>query len=349
MQPYSDSTSSRPSYLSLVDIALSDRKDLLSALDAACKENPSLGRIEYVNKFQKALAEGISTESFLADPSLVYWLPLVLAERTDEHDTRLVILAQQLRSIEHRVRLNWYAFVYPMVLLSLVLMVLVTLSVTVIPTFIKMFREFGLKLPAPTIMVFGFANFVSGYPFQFALVILLFLVAALLCIRFSRLLIQYLETVKVVGLFTAGSKSNLAAMARFTDTLSAAIRVGFPPEDAIEVAGIASGRFQYRLRAAQLAQELRNGVEVPRGSRVAHNFPSIVLTAASVGAQGQPNIRTLDHVAALYRAGSNSPSSWIQQAFAPLVIMSLGGLVGFIIIALFMPLVSVITSLSGSR
>jgi len=348
MQSNSGSLSSRPSYLNSIDIALKDRKDLLSALDAVCKENPSLARLESVKKFQRALVEGADAESFLADPQLVCWLSLIVAEQTDESDSRLTVLAEQLKSIERRSRLNWFAFVYPLVLSLILIAVLVLLSVTLVPTFSKMFREFELKLPAPTLMVFRFARFITNQPYQFITAVLLSLIAAVVCVRLSGRLLQVLEMVKPIGFLTAGSKSNRAAMARFADTFSAAIRIGMPKEDAMDVAGIASQRFQYRLRASQLARELRNGESILQGSRVAHVFPPMLLSAAKVGTNGQPNLRVLEQVAALYRSRSSSSQSWLDQGLAPLFMVALGGLVGFIAIALFMPLISLVTSLSGA-
>ena len=348
MQSDSGSLSSRPSYLSAIDIALKDRKDLLSALDAVCKENPSLERLDSVKKFQRALGEGVDAESFLADPQLVCWLSLIVAEQTDKGDSRLTILAEQLKSIDGRARWNWFAFVYPLILTLILIAVLVLLSLTVVPTFSKMFGEFQLKLPAPTILVFGFASFVTNHPYQFVTAILFSLIAAVVCVRLSGRLLQILETVKPIGFFTAGSKSNRAAMARFADTFSAAIRIGMPKEDAIDVAGIASHRFQYRLRASQLARELRNGENVLQGSRVAHVFPPMLLSAAKVGTNDQPNFRVLEQVAALYRSRSSSSQSWLDQGLGPLFMVALGGLVGFIVIALFMPLISLVTSLSGA-
>ncbi len=348
MQSDSGSLSSRPSYLSAIDIALKDRKDLLSALDAVCKENPSLARLDSVKKFQRALGEGVDAESFLADPQLVCWLSLIVAEQTDKGDSRLTILAEQLKSIDGRARWNWFAFVYPLILTLILIAVLVLLSLTVVPTFSKMFGEFQLKLPAPTILVFRFASFVTNHPYQFVTAILFSLIAAVVCVRLSGRLLQILETVKPIGFFTAGSKSNRAAMARFADTFSAAIRIGMPKEDAIDVAGIASHRFQYRLRASQLARELRNGENVLQGSRVAHVFPPMLLSAAKVGTNDQPNFRVLEQVAALYRSRSSSSQSWLDQGLGPLFMVALGRLVGFIVIALFMPLISLVTSLSGA-
>lgn len=348
MQSESGSLSSRPSYLGSIDIALKDRKDLLSALHAVCKENPSLARLDSVKKLQRALGEGVDAESFLADPQLVCWLSLIVAEQTDKGDSRLTILAEQLKSIDGRARWNWFAFVYPLILTLILIAVLVLLSLTVVPTFSEMFREFQLKLPAPTILVFSFASFVTNHPYQFVTAILFSLIAAVVCARLSGRLLQILETVKPIGFFTAGSKSNRAAMARFADTFSAAIRIGMPKEDAIDVAGIASHRFQYRLRASQLARELRNGENVLQGSRVAHVFPPMLLSAGKVGTNGQPNLQVLEQVAALYRSRCSSSQSWLDQGLGPLFMVALGGLVGFIVIALFMPVISLVTSLSGA-
>jgi type II secretory pathway component PulF len=121
-----------------------------------------------------------------------------------------------------------------------------------------------------------------------------------------------------------------------------------PKEDAMDVAGIASHRFQYRLRASQLARELRTGEDVLQGSRVAHVFPPMLLSAAKVGTNDQPNFRVLEQVAALYRSRSSSSQSWLDQGLGLLFVVALGGLVGFMVIALFMPLVSLVTSLSGA-
>ena len=351
MQYNTSSNYTRPTYLVRLDAALKDRADLVSAIDAACQELPAVAKSKGVQSFLRALTQNPTSESFLADPSLASWLPVLISERTEisgDQDSRLVRLAEHLYVEEDRTRANWFASLYPLIVLALLLFVLVLLSVSVVPVFSKMFNEFQLKLPAPTLLVFSISRFITQMPLMFCFVLFLLVGLIVGLTKWTHRLVEWCELDRSVGWLTAGSSRNLASMSRFIDSLRTALELEAPLADAFEIAGVASNRRQFRVRAAQLANEIRYSDGKPFQSHVAHVFPPILLHAVHAGEGGSPSFSLLRQLAENYRSRSKQESAWVANGFGPIAIIGIGLLVGFTIIALFMPLITLVTALSGS-
>jgi type IV pilus assembly protein PilC len=158
--------------------------------------------------------------------------------------------------------------------------------------------------------------------------------------------IQYVQLSGACGNFFAGSTSNVVAMSRFAATLAELLSIGTPIPEALKVAGIASQRVHFRVRSEQLAQEFNSTKSPSVRSAVAHNFPSTLLYALSAGGDGGPSIPLLRQLAAIYSDRSRNRSQLSSSFNSSIMVAIVGALVGFVVVSLFMPLISLITSLS---
>lgn len=341
------STSLRPNHLRLIDEALERRHGLISLLEAAEQEFAWIGSSSSFRHVTAALKRDVTAEEILNDGVLAAWLPVLMADSkasgiASQYEQLLKMMSQE----SVRRRSHWQSLAYPFLLLFFVFAILVMMSIWIIPTFSKMFREFELTLPAPTRIVFAISGFINEYPMFLAGAVCVVLGSAWLLTGVFRRSIQFVQLSGVCGRFFAGSTSNVVAMSRFAATLSELLSIGTPIPEALKAAGIASQRVHFRVRSEQLAQEFASSKNPAVRSAVAHNFPSTLLYALSAGTDGGPSIPLLRQLAAIYGDRSRNRSQLSSGFNSSIMVAVIGALVGFVIVALFMPLFSLITALS---
>lgn len=286
---------------------------------------------------------------WLQDSTLSATLPLVLRASESPQSLEFLepwyrLLVQARRGIGAELR----RFLYPFVLLVLTLALFFFMATVVVPVFQGMFSDFGLRLPGPTSALFALAHFAIRTPW---------LVIALALSGFAALpwlrplwsgVLDRLEFLPFVSYFRSGSRRGLLAMARWSGTLGELLAIDVPESQAILTAGIASGHQYLRVRSelmAMNAQKKPDALWVSRPESAA--FSAVAIQAMDLRREGKnvtPLFRELaDSYSIRYCQRMNRSMGWM----GPVFILLIGGLVLFMIFALFLPLTSLIVSLSG--
>lgn len=324
---------------------LARRGEWEQALNAACSELPhGSTRRELLELTQQLTSSQVDRplSELLQQPSIIELLPLL-----EESDNRLggreplhqwlggMLKKQQLRT-QYRKRLT-----YPAVLLGLTLLILSGFAYFLIPLFRQMFDEFGLRLPAPTSLVFWLAEQATTYlPRTLAVVFCLMLIIIPL-VRYWR---SRSLSNRLFGRLVAGTSSNLMAMASLANTLSHMLRLGAPLNAALHIAGIASRSFFYKRAAIELANQIEQSASVTKlSSRV---LPPLFLYALHAESGGSPSLPILQSLAQIYSDRAQSRVDLLTTMLPTLALLFIGFGVGFVVISLFMPLVSLITALA---
>ena len=335
----------QPDYERRIDEVLREPSELIKLLEALADEPASAGLRKQLNYLLGHLRKGVTAQQFLRDERLCNWLPIVMSgERSAAMEARYSQWLTQILEERTRRRSLIATFSYPLLLLSFALLVLIPICIFIVPTFQKMFVEFGLTLPAPTRFLFSVANLVNYRPHYLMLGLTLLIALIGLCIFawVSRAL-----TTRWFGWIIAGNSLSLVAMSRFASVLAELLELGAPLSEAMLLAGRASRHAYYRQAALQLATQLADPNFSWQASPVAHNFPMTLLHALRAGEGNRasvPLIRELSHVYSDRVSARMSRRSGISS---PLMVMAVGMVVGLVVISLFMPLVQMVTSLSG--
>jgi type II secretory pathway component PulF len=336
----------RPEYLQSIDRALSHRNEVIALLDAMQQELPSVVRTHHTKNIARRLEGELTAEQLLEDEALASWLPaLIQMHRVDSTlgESRWDALYHMLRLESTRKRSLTLVSIYPLAILLAALSILLLLSTTILPTFQKMFDEFGLRTAWPTRVLFALANAMNHTP-VLSIVIALTLTAAFYgVIRGMRWVLERLQLSWSIGSLMAGSTGNLEAMSRFMDVLANLLQIRTPIPDALKIAGVASQRWHLKIQSQQLAAEWSSIDSHPVRSRVAHNFPPLLAHALKDDAPCIPLIRALARV---YRQRAASRVDSATHWISPIAIFFVGMVVGFTVIAIMMPLVSLVSSLT---
>lgn len=341
-------TMERPEFYQRIDAALARRTKLANAIEAFADESKSRQIGKDVRELLVALRGDATTEQFVREGSKAVWLPLVLrgfaADGANEDFKQIL---SDVTFAEENRRSQWRTFAYPLVIFGSGILVFVFLSITVLPTFEKMFREFELKLPFATRSVIAMSHPIREQPLLTCFWILAVLVVAWGLRRLFHWILRQTESNWFLGSLTTGSTGNVKAMARFTSTLAELLNIGAPLQEAILIAGRSSQSTQFRHASTVISRDIGTSDKFSYDSAVAHNFPSLVVQALESGPNGGPSIALLRHVSAIYFNRVRLRFSWSEGFLAPLSIVGIGLCIGYVVIALFMPLISLVTSLSG--
>ena len=217
---------------------------------------------------------------------------------------------------------------------------------TVIPVFQKMFGEFQLKLPWFTNIVLAASSFINARPFFFCALLLVVALAAWSMNRIFSLSMRAAEASWLLGSLVSGNSESVKAMGRFTSTVAELLCIGAPLKEAIVIAGRASQNLRFRNVSATMSREMGAEEKFKKDSVVAHNFPSLVVHAFQAAPNGSPSIELLRHLSTIYFDRVRQRYSWSTGMMGSLSILGVGVCVGMVVVALFFPLLSLITSLN---
>ncbi len=326
-----------------IDQALAHRSELIPALKAIAEELPEPHASRELRQLVHELESNPTAEEFVARPSTASWLPVIV--RGAASQSTAVRYSQLLddagREYENRKSLR-NLLAYPLFLAVFGGVVLLFLLLLVVPIFDKMFSEFGLSLPAPTAFLFWLYRQLTQ---QLPRTVFALLAALLVILFVVRVWLHFALSTSLLGMFTAGNSANVTAMSRFTGTLAEMLSIDAPLPEALRIAGRTCKHRHFRSKAEQLADHLQfEGLPIQQ-SPVVHNFPSLMIHALSFEPQ-KPNVPLLRELSRIYSERARTRVSWTTSLIGPVSLIAIGFLVGFVIIALFMPLVSMVTSLA---
>ncbi|MFW6050350.1 MAG: type II secretion system F family protein [Myxococcota bacterium] len=251
------------------------------------------------------------------------------------------ILQRLATYIEKRVKLKRQvrsAMVYPTGVLVVAIGVVTLMMTWVIPSFQEMFKDFGGEdqLPALTQFVIGLSEgFVSMGPFLFG-----GLVALVAGITYSyrtkrgkRFWHTLLLTTPVLG-----PVMRKIAVARFTRTLGTLLASGVPILDAMNIVSRSAGNVVVEGAVNDTADRIREGRTMAEPLLETKVFPPMVVQMIGVGEQTGALDQMLNKIADFYEDEVDSAVAGLTSLLEPLMMVVIGGIVGFILIAMYMPI-----------
>ena len=256
----------------------------------------------------------------------------------DEVLVRVADLFEQEASLRARVK---SAMTYPIAMGALVLLVLVAMMVFVVPTFEKMFADMGSKLPLPTQILVSISNVVSGWP---GLIILAVVVLGAIAFK------QWIAT-ESGRLIWDGMKLRIpivkmlvrkTAIARFTRTFGTLVAAGVPILSALDIVAETSGNEVVSRAIKKARSAVKEGETIAKPLGESPVFPSMVVQMIAVGEETGALDQMLSKVADFYDEEVSTAVDSLTSLIEPLMMATLGGVVGMIVVALYMPMFQVV-------
>lgn len=238
------------------------------------------------------------------------------------------------------------AMTYPTLIMCFAIMVVVGLMTFVLPNFLKLFKDLGIKdLPGPTAVLKVSSDFLLArwYFMVFVPVILFFAIKAFARTKIGCRLIDRVKLKAPVF----GPLNHKVALSRFARTLSTLLSSGVGILSAMEtVAGTVSNEIISDALLEARAR-IREGDKIGDPLAKSKLFPPMVVQMISIGEESGAIDPMLSKVADFYDDEVDAALASLTSAIEPVLIVGLGGVVGFIVVAMFLPLVAIIQNLSG--
>ncbi|TWT76677.1 type IV pilin biogenesis protein [Planctomycetes bacterium CA13] len=320
------------------------RETLVPALSALAAEMPPSKSRSELSQLTKHIASGVSTRELLIDPKTVVWLaPIATAIGCGEEPMQL---SDAIRHIAEETQLRnerRRAWSYPIFVILVAFLIFMALSVLVVPNFQQMFEEFDLMLPFPTQVLFELSSSITHRPIATGLGII---IAATVAYGTVRLWTHLAISSRMFGSLAVGNSASLRAMAIMTAQLADLLELGTNTDEAFWFAGDQCNHRHYRNIAHKIAGHLQNCPTPISESPWARQLPGNLIYAVTAGDDGKPNVPLLRALSAMYRERLTHRSGWLGGAASYIATFVIAILVFFVVIALYMPLIDLITGLS---
>ncbi len=321
---------------------------LVQCLDILGKQEPHKGFSEVILQVRTDVESGAAlADAMKKHPrsfDALYSNMIAAGEAGGILDTILKRLAVY---IEKNVKLKGQvksAMIYPIAVIIIAAVVVAAILWKVIPTFAQLFAGLGAQLPFPTRVVIMLSNNLVAYgPF-----ILMGLGAV------GYLLKRYYETTSgryvidaiVLKMPILGMIMRKIAVARFCRTLSTLLSSGVPILDGLDITARTAGNAVIEEAIQKTRTSIERGETISAPLRETNVFPSMVVQMINVGETTGALDAMLEKIADFYEEEVDTAVAGLLTLMEPIMIAVLGGVVGGIVIAMYMPIFDLISKMT---
>ncbi len=251
---------------------------------------------------------------------------------------RLAAYIEKAMQLKRRVK---SALIYPSVIMTVAISVVIFLLLFVIPTFKSMFEGFGASLPLPTQIVLEASRITRTYWYIFAGV----LAGAVLGLRFyyktpnGRKVIDAL----LLKLPVIGELIRKVAVAKFTRTLGTLISSGVAILDGLEITARTAGNKIVEEAVMRTRASIAEGKTIAEPLKASGVFPPMVVSMIAVGEQTGALDAMLSKIADFYDDEVDVAVSNLTSLLEPMLMVFLGIVIGGVVIAMYLPIFKLIT------
>jgi len=255
-------------------------------------------------------------------------------------DTILLRLATFMEKNDALVRKVKGAMIYPTVILSVAGICIVVLLLFVIPIFQKMFAEAGGVLPLPTQIVVGASNFVKGYWWALfgGVAGIVFAIKRYYATSTGKLNLDKLMLMAPV----LGDVIRKSAVSRFTRTLGTLIASGVSILDGLEITAKTAGNRVIHDAVMESRSSIAGGETIAAPLQKSKVFPPMVISMIAVGEQTGGLDEMLTKIADFYDEEVDAAVGNLLALMEPVMIVVLGVIVGGMVVAMYLPIFSMI-------
>jgi len=236
------------------------------------------------------------------------------------------------------------ALIYPAVIIMAMLGIGFLMLIMVVPQLAKTFDELGAELPPTTKVIIFIGTFLANYWYLLPLIILVLviLLRRILKTKSGKRIFDTL-TLKIPIVSSLIKKTNSASMVR---TLSSLITAGVPIVRSLEIISGAMGNIFYKEAIIDATERVRKGSKLSEVLMKYENiFSSLVIQMIAVGEETGQTSDILGNLADFYEEEVTNSAKNLTSAIEPIIMLIIGGAVGFFAISMIQPMYGMLGSL----
>jgi type IV pilus assembly protein PilC len=236
------------------------------------------------------------------------------------------------------------AMAYPIVVMSFAFLVLIGMIAFIVPVFIGVFKDFGGELPAITKFTVALSNAVTGR-WYILIALAVGIVVGFRKWKTSTWGRRQWDQLRLRIPAKIGDTVQKIALARWSRTFSALYGAGVPIMQAIEVTGQTAGNTVVNDAMEAVIESVKSGGSIAGPLRDAPVFPPMVAQMIAIGEETGNLDTMLSKVADFYEDQVAAAIKALTSILEPVMIVIVGAIVGFIVIAMYMPMFKVYDSI----
>ncbi|MBI5026489.1 MAG: type II secretion system F family protein [Nitrospirae bacterium] len=234
------------------------------------------------------------------------------------------------------------AMIYPSVIVAVAIIVIIIIMVAVVPVFAKMFAQLGGILPLPTRIIIGMSKFLGGIGGLIILGAIIAFVIALIQFRRTQQGKKVIDSI-LMKLPIFGILIKKVAVAKFTRTLGTLISSGVPILDGLEITAKTAGNKVIEGAVLAVRKGVSEGKTLAEPLTAAKVFPPMVTQMIAVGESTGALDNMLSKIADFYDDEVDNAVANLTAMLEPMIMVFLGATIGFIVVAMYLPIFKLIT------
>lgn len=263
--------------------------------------------------------------------------------RLDTAFERCVVILEKEIALSGKIR---GAMGYPIFLMVLTLFLMIVMNVVVLPNFAAVFNQFGAKLPALTIAVMSFSNFITNSWYLILLVLFAFVFTFIILKKKSQRFSTAMDRLllKIPGI---GQLLRQSYIARFCRIMSSLVEAGVDIVRALEISrDVIPNRF-FKQQLTQVVADVKVGSSINASVAKFSIFDSLLVSMIQVGEESGMLFETLDKMASLYEEQTDEATKKFTAALEPAMTIIIAVVVGTVVISIVMPMFGMYSVVSG--
>jgi type IV pilus assembly protein PilC len=247
---------------------------------------------------------------------------------------RIATYKEKILAIKSKIK---SALFYPVSVITVAIVVMWIIMVWVIPSFKKVFANFGAALPAPTLIVMAISDFVVTWWWLMAAIIagtffgFFFMLkrSATFRLGFDRLILK----VPIIGPIL-----RKATIARWTRTLQTMFAAGVPLVESLDAVAGAAGNALYAAGTKRIQTEVSTGTSLTNAMGNSNLFPTMVLQMTQIGEESGSLDNMLGKIAEYFEREVDDAVAALSSLLEPIIIVFLGVVIGGLVVAMYLPI-----------
>ncbi|GBE58003.1 type II secretion system protein F [bacterium BMS3Abin01] len=253
-------------------------------------------------------------------------------------DDTLNRIATQLESEDSLKRMIRSAMVYPLLIAVFALLVMMAMMLFIIPVFSRMYADLDSQLPLLTRIMVNISDTMRTIWGVFIMAAIIGAIYGVIRLKRTPRGTAAWDKAKLHIPMGIGDIVRKVIMARFSRTLSTLVSSGVPILQAIEITGDTAGNTVVADAMEEVKESIKEGRPMSEPLAKTSVFPTMVTQMIAVGEETGAVDTMLNKIADFYEDEVNASVKALTSILEPIMMMGVGGLVGIIVISLYLPI-----------
>lgn len=263
-----------------------------------------------------------------------------IGEASGTLSENLAYLADELKKKQELRRKVIGALIYPIVILSSTFGLTGLLTIVIFPKILPVFRSLNVELPFTTKLFIQFSTLITEKGHWAALGVALFLISVWLILKIKK--VRFASHYLILKLPVVGGMARAVNIANFCRTLGLLLKSGVKIIEAVGITGDTLSNLIYKKELEQLSDQIKKGGSLAQYfSKRERSFPPMISQMIEVGETTGNLSESLFYLSEFYESEFNEATKNLSNILEPLLMITMGLIVGFIAISIITPIYKV--------